>query len=99
MAEELLNCPNVITPFQKIRRKGMPKGMAGGAFGWSGFSDRTKDCFLNDGFMGDMVEPLPTRISPLNLLPGFQPSSSSTSSKIISGSRRMKTAAFPSNGM
>lgn len=33
MAEEFLDCPNVVAPFQKIRRKGMPKGVAGGAFG------------------------------------------------------------------
>ena len=33
MAEEFLDCPNVVAPFQKIRRKGMPKGVAGGTFG------------------------------------------------------------------
>ena len=48
MAEELLDCPNVVAPFQKIRRKGMPKGVAGGAFGESGFSDRASDRFLDD---------------------------------------------------
>jgi hypothetical protein len=30
----------------------MPKGVAGGAFGESGFSDRASDRFLDDGFMG-----------------------------------------------
>ncbi len=62
MAEELLDCPNVVAPFQKIRRKGMPKGVAGGAFGWSGFSDRTSDRFLNDGFMGMMPPLLACRV-------------------------------------
>ena len=57
MAEELLDCPNVVAPFQKIRRKGMAKGVAGGAFGESGFSDRASDRFLDDGFMG-MMPPL-----------------------------------------
>jgi len=33
MAEEFLDCPNVVAPFQKIRRKGMLKGVAGGTFG------------------------------------------------------------------
>jgi len=48
MAEELLDCPNVVAPFQKIRRKGMPKGVAGGAFGESGFSDSASNRFLDD---------------------------------------------------
>ena len=52
VVEEFLDCPNAIAPFQKIRRKWMPKGVAGGAFGESGFSDRTSDRFLDDGFMG-----------------------------------------------
>jgi hypothetical protein len=37
MAQEPLNCPNVVTPFQKIRRKGMPEGLAGGALARASF--------------------------------------------------------------
>jgi hypothetical protein len=33
MAEEFQDCPNVVAPFQKILRKGMPKGVTGGTFG------------------------------------------------------------------
>ena len=46
MADEFLDCPNVVPPFQKIRRKGMPKGVAGGTFRQSGFFDRASDRFL-----------------------------------------------------
>jgi hypothetical protein len=77
MAEELLDCPNVVAPFQKIRRKGMPKGVAGGAFGESGFSDRASHCFLDDGFMG-MIRITDLMNYPAAELTGYQNSSNCT---------------------
>ncbi len=41
VAEELLNCPNVIPLFQKTRGKGMPKGVTASAF--------SESCYLHVG--------------------------------------------------
>jgi len=47
MAQEFLDGVNIVTAFQKTRRKGMPEGMARGSFCYANHEDGVSDRFLN----------------------------------------------------
>ena len=55
VAEKLLDRPDIVTAFEKLRGEGMTQRVAGGAFGQTGFSHRAGNCFLDDGFVNMMA--------------------------------------------
>ncbi len=58
VAEQFLDCADVVTVLKQMCGKGVPKSMTGGPFGQPGVPDRLLDCPLNDRLIHVMA-PLP----------------------------------------